>query len=45
MKADLLLEKCARRIEGPLLFLERTVSVGLNHAVEVISPVPDLHTG
>ncbi|MCW8845211.1 MAG: V-type ATP synthase subunit B [Gammaproteobacteria bacterium] len=38
MKADLLLEKCARRIEGPLLFLERTVSVGLNHAVEVISP-------
>jgi V/A-type H+-transporting ATPase subunit B len=38
MKADLLLEKCTRRIEGPLLFLERTVSVGLNHAVEVISP-------
>ena len=38
MKADLVLEKACRRIEGPLLFLERKVRVGLNHAVEVISP-------
>lgn len=38
MKADLVLEKSCRRIEGPLLFLERQVRVGLNHAVEVISP-------
>jgi len=37
MRADLLVENATSRIEGPLLFLERTVRVGLNHAVEVIS--------
>ncbi len=36
MQADLVIEGAARRIEGPLLFLKRTVKVGLNAAVEVI---------
>jgi len=37
MRVELLAERATRKIEGPLLFLERTVRVGLNHAVEVIS--------
>ena len=36
--AELSLSGAARRLEGPLLFLERAVSVGLNSAVEVIGP-------
>ena len=34
--AELTVTGAARRLEGPLLFLERTVRVGLNSAVEVI---------
>jgi len=34
--AELTVAGAARRLEGPLLFLERTVRVGLNSAVEVI---------
>ncbi|NND35491.1 MAG: V-type ATP synthase subunit B, partial [Gammaproteobacteria bacterium] len=45
MRADLLAEKATRRIEGPLLFLERSVHVGLNHAVEVISDDGITRTG
>jgi len=45
MHADLLAERATRRIEGPLLFLERTVRVGLNHAVEVISDDGVTRTG
>ncbi|HYW04596.1 MAG TPA: V-type ATP synthase subunit B [Gammaproteobacteria bacterium] len=36
MKGDLSIRDCAQRLEGPLLFLDRPVSVGLNEAVEVI---------
>ena len=36
MRAELKVEGIARRVEGPLLFLERTVNVGLNEAVQVI---------
>lgn len=35
---ELCVSGAARRLEGPLLFLERTVRVGLNSAVEVIGP-------
>ena len=35
MKADVYADGAARRLEGPLLFLKRTVNVGLNEAVEV----------
>jgi V/A-type H+-transporting ATPase subunit B len=35
MHATLLVEDAATRLEGPLLFLHRTVNVGLNEAVEV----------
>ncbi len=35
MRAELTLADCARRLEGPLLYLERPVSVGLNEGVEV----------
>ncbi len=35
MKADIYAEGVATRLEGPLLFLKRTVNVGLNEAVEV----------
>ena len=35
MKPRLLAEGCATRLAGPLLFLRRTVDVGLNEAVEV----------
>jgi V/A-type H+-transporting ATPase subunit B len=38
MRADLTLENCVQRIDGPLLFLERKVEVGLNARVEVIDP-------
>jgi V/A-type H+-transporting ATPase subunit B len=36
MRTDVTLERCATRIEGPLLFLRRAVNVGLNTAVEVV---------
>ena len=36
MRADVYADSVATRIEGPLLFLKRTVNVGLNEAVEVI---------
>ncbi|MDX1698931.1 MAG: hypothetical protein R3308_11615, partial [Thiohalobacterales bacterium] len=36
MRADIFADGVATRIEGPLLFLRRTVNVGLNEAVEVI---------
>lgn len=36
MRADVYADAVATRIEGPLLFLRRTVNVGLNEAVEVI---------
>ncbi|HMD74252.1 MAG TPA: hypothetical protein VKG05_10360, partial [Steroidobacteraceae bacterium] len=36
MRAELMLENCVQRIEGPLLFLERKVEVGLNAHVEVL---------
>jgi len=35
MKADVYVDGAATRLEGPLLFLKRTVNVGLNEAVEV----------
>ena len=35
MKADVYADGAVRRLEGPLLFLRRTVNVGLNEAVEV----------
>jgi len=36
MRAELTLENCVQRIEGPLLFLERKAQVGLNARVEVL---------
>lgn len=36
MRADLSVTGAATRIEGPLLYLHRTLDVGLNEAVEVI---------
>ncbi len=36
MLLDVTLDRCATRIEGPLLFLRRAVNVGLNTAVEVV---------
>jgi V/A-type H+-transporting ATPase subunit B len=36
MRADLKVTDVARRVEGPLLFLQRTVNVGLNEALHVI---------
>jgi V/A-type H+-transporting ATPase subunit B len=36
MRADVYADFVATRIEGPLLFLKRTVNVGLNEAVEVV---------
>ncbi len=36
--AELSVGGAARRLEGPLLFLQRTVRVGLNSAVEVLGP-------
>jgi V/A-type H+-transporting ATPase subunit B len=38
MRADLTLQNCVQRIDGPLLFLERKVEVGLNAHIEVIDP-------
>ena len=35
MKADVYADGVATRLEGPLLFLKRTVNAGLNEAVEV----------
>lgn len=36
MRAELTLENCVQRIEGPLLFLERKAEIGLNARVEVV---------
>ncbi len=36
MRADLTVSGATTRIDGPLLFLRRTVNVGLNEAVEVL---------
>jgi V/A-type H+-transporting ATPase subunit B len=36
MRAEVYADGSALRIEGPLLFLKRTVNVGLNEAVEVV---------
>jgi V/A-type H+-transporting ATPase subunit B len=36
MKADLRLTGATNRVEGPLVFLRRTVSVGLNEALQII---------
>jgi V/A-type H+-transporting ATPase subunit B len=36
MRAELKVTDVARRVEGPLLFLQRTVNVGLNEALHVI---------
>ena len=35
MRADIYAQGAATRLEGPLLFLKRTVDVGLNEAVEI----------
>jgi V/A-type H+-transporting ATPase subunit B len=35
MRADIYVDGAATRLEGPLLFLKRTVNAGLNEAVEV----------
>jgi V/A-type H+-transporting ATPase subunit B len=43
--AELTVTGAARRLEGPLLFLERTVRVGLNSAVEVIGADGAARTG
>jgi len=43
--AELTVTGAARRLEGPLLFLERTVRVGLNSAVEVIGADGVARTG
>jgi V/A-type H+-transporting ATPase subunit B len=43
--AELTVTGAARRLEGPLLFLERTVRVGLNSAVEVIGADGSPRTG
>lgn len=36
MRADLILENCVQRIEGPLIFLQRKAELGLNTRVEVL---------
>ena len=36
MRADIGLEKSVRRIDGPLLFLERHADIGLNSRVDVL---------
>ena len=36
MRADFRIANAAQRVEGPLLYLERTVNVGLNEALHVI---------
>ena len=43
--AELSISRAAKRLEGPLLFLERTVRVGLNSAVEVFGPDGQSRTG
>ena len=35
MRPEILAQGAARRVEGPLLFLKRTVNAGLNEAVEI----------
>lgn len=38
MSARLTVHGASVRLEGPLLFLERTLDIGLNEAVEILSP-------
>lgn len=45
MRAELMLENCVQRIEGPLLFLERKVDVGLNAHVEVLDRAGGVRIG
>lgn len=45
IRSELTLYDSAHRIEGPLLYLERSVSVGLNEAVEVVTPEGDSRLG
>ncbi|HZX25226.1 MAG TPA: V-type ATP synthase subunit B [Woeseiaceae bacterium] len=45
MEAEITLTGAAQRLEGPLLFLQRTVSVGLDAAVEVIGRDGSLRYG
>jgi V/A-type H+-transporting ATPase subunit B len=45
MRGELLLDGAARRLEGPLLFLERNVNVGLNSSVDLAGPDGRLRVG
>ena len=45
MYARLIGEDIANRVDGPLLFLQRTVDVGLNEAVEVEDPSGQVRLG
>ena len=45
MRADIFADGVSTRLEGPLLFLRRTVNVGLNEAVEVIGGDGQLRLG
>ncbi len=45
MRAEATLASVVRRIEGPLLFLDRTVELGLNACVEVLDPDGTVRVG
>ncbi len=45
MQGELTLAGSARAIEGPLLYLERSLSVGLNETVEVVTPGGEARLG
>jgi V/A-type H+-transporting ATPase subunit B len=45
MKADVYADRATTRLEGPLLFLKRTVNVGLHDAVEVEDGKGNVHLG
>jgi len=45
MRAELIIDAAVQRIEGPLLYLRRTVKVGLNASVSVRAPGGDLRVG
>ena len=45
MQADIFARGTATRIEGPLLFLKRTINVGLNEAVTVESSAGQARLG
>jgi V/A-type H+-transporting ATPase subunit B len=45
MRAEVTLEQSVRRIAGPLLFVKRTVDLGLNSFVEVIDPEGEARVG